>query len=242
MNPIRGSFFGAALCAAIALLFCASPFARALPTDSADSKVASPEVAPDHKVTFRLLAPGAQRVRITGDFALNGVAMNKDADGVWSFTTDPLKPSIYGYSFNVDGVRIVDPGNLYASAGATHLKSYVEVPGDKDHPEAWEMRDVPHGIVHDMHYKSPELGDRHLLVYTPPGYDAAAAKTYPVIYLLHTDTDNETYWFQVGRANVVMDNLIADAKATPAIVVSCFGWPTLSQPGPELGPDGSIRG
>jgi enterochelin esterase-like enzyme len=90
-------------------------------------------------------------------------------------------------------------------------------------------------VVHENRYKSPELGDRHLMVYTPPGYDAAAAKTYPVMYLLHSATDNETYWFQIGRANFIMDNLIADGKAKPAIVVSCFGWPS-NPPGPEEAP------
>ncbi len=238
MNPIRSSFHTTAFIATTATLFLLAPLARALPTDSADSRVTSPEISPDRKVTFRLLAPGASQVRITGDFALNGTPMSKGQDGVWSLTTDPLKPSIYGYSFNVDGVRITDPGNLFVTSGATHLKSYVLVPGDKDHPEAWEIRDVPHGNLHEHFYKSPELGDRHLIVYTPPGYDPAAAKTYPVIYLFHTDTDNETFWFQMGRANLIMDNLIADHKASPAIVVSCFGWPAAQNPGPEYSADG----
>jgi len=238
MNSLRICLTCAALCAGVVALLPHAPVAHAAPTDKADSVVVSPEVGADRKVTFRLQAPGAKAVRITGDFALNGAPMTKNDAGVWSFTTGVLKPAIYGYTFNVDGVRVVDPGNLYVSSGASHLKSYVEVPGDKGKPEIWETRDVPHGKVTESFYKSA-IGQRRAFVYTPPGYDISAGKTYPTIYLYHASTDNETYWFQVGRANVIMDNLIADGKAKPALVVACFGH-TSVPPGPEEGPDGEL--
>jgi len=114
------------------------------------------------------------------------------------------------------------------------------VKGPKEAPDFWEERDVPHGIVSTLRYTSKELGPRPVMVYTPPGYDPTAAKTYPVMYLLHSATDNQTYWFDVGRANFIMDNLIADKKATPAIVVSCWGHPTNLPFGPEDAEDGSV--
>ncbi len=199
------------------------------------AQVVSPEVAADLSVTFRLYAPNAKAVSLNGDFTLQGTtvpSMTKDTNGVWSVTLPPREPGIYGYYFRVDGVRIVDPGNLYITSGAQYLKSFVAVEGDE--PQFWSLRDVPHGEVHEVWYKNPALGQRRFLVYTPPGYDAASTKTYPAVYLLHSATDNETFWTQIGRANFIMDNLIADGKAKPALVVMSFGHLAVP-PGPEGG-------
>jgi enterochelin esterase family protein len=199
-----------------------------------NSPVVSPEVSPDRKVTVRLSAPDAKSVSVTGDFnRTTETAMTKDAKGVWSFTTPVVEPGVYGYFFKLDGVRVPDPGNLLISSGATLLKSYVEVPSDK--PQFWSVRDVPHGTLHENLYKSPSLGTtRRIMVYTPPGYNESNKQDYPVLYLYHASGDNETFWFKVARANFIMDNLLADGKAKPALIVTCFGH-TSVPPGPEEG-------
>jgi enterochelin esterase-like enzyme len=150
---------------------------------------------------------------------------------VWSHTTPVLAPAIYGYYFTVDGIRYSDPSNLYTHPGGRYLKSYVEVKGDGR--EYWAQRVVPHGQLHDVWYENPTLGSRHVVVYTPPGYDAAAAKTYPSVYLYSGSGDNETYWSKIGRAHFIMDNLIADGKAQPAILVMPYGSTVVPSP-----PDG----
>lgn len=201
-------------------------------------QVISPDVAADRSITFRLYAPNAKAVTLNGDFTLVGVAvpaMAKDSNGVWSAKLPPEEPGIYGYYFRVDGVRIPDPGNLLLTSGEEFLKSYVEVPGDQ--PQFWSLRDVPHGQVHEIWYKNPSLGQRRFYVYTPPGYDAASAKTYPTIYLYHAATDNETFWTRVGRANFIVDNLLADGKAKPVLLVMPFGHTSVPR-GPDAGADG----
>jgi enterochelin esterase-like enzyme len=205
--------------------------------------VVSPEVAADRRITFRLYAPNAQAVTLNGDFFTeggSGMALVKDAGGVWSVTLPAQEPGIFGYYFRLDGVRMPDPGNLLLSSGAEFLKSYVEVPGDG--PQFWSVRDVPHGELHEVLYRNPSLAQaqRRIYVYTPPGYDPAAAKTYPVAYLYHSTTDNETFWPRVGRANYIMDNLIAEGKAKPAILVMPFGHTSVPR-GPEEGAGGHDR-
>ncbi len=223
------------------VLFAAISYGGPLPTLPADSGgVSSPVVSADRRITFRLLAPNAKTVTLGGDMTAEGktIPMTKGADGVWSYTTDTLAPGLYGYVFYVEGVRIPDPGNLFISTGAAHLKSYVEVPGDT--PGFWAIKDVPHGQLHEILYKSQSIGTtRRIIVYTPPGYESSGSKAYPVMYLLHGATDNETYWITAGRANFIMDNLLADGKAKPAILVSCFGHVAIP-PGPEDGPNGEL--
>lgn len=225
------------VCVAFVLLACFTRFdgvVQAQPT--LGSPVVSPETTRDGRVTLRLSAPTAREVRVMGDFLTNDVALTKDDKGVWSHTTPPLSPGVYGYYFRLDSVRIPDPGNLSISSGATYLKSYVEVSGEQ--PAFWSVRDVPHGTLHEHLYKSSSLGTtRRIVVYTPPGYDPAAKKTYPVLYLYHGAGDNETFWTRVGRANHIMDNLLADGKTRPALIVSCFGHSSVP-PGPEAGTDG----
>jgi len=194
-------------------------------------QVVSPQVNADNTITYRLYAPNAQRVTFTGDFYTSSPALTKGDDGVWTFTSQAMPPGIYGYYFSIDGIRFTDPSNLYSLPGAHYLKSYVEVKGDGK--QFWSERDVPHGELHELWYKNPALGERHVVVYTPPGYDPAAAKTYPAVYLYSGSGDNEYYWTRIGRANFIMDNLIADGRAQPAILVMPYGSTVVPSP-----PDG----
>ncbi len=181
----------------------------------------SPEVHPDRTVTFRLRAPSATKVvvRFEGDI----MPMKKDDQGIWAITSGPLDPDIYSYSFLVDGLRINDPANPFLKYSLIDTESQVHVPGPPTLP--WEINDVPHGVVHRHHCRSTIIGDeRDLLVYTPPGYDPVARKTYPVLYLLHGFSDAEDAWVDVGRANVILDNLIARKQARPMIVVMPLGY------------------
>ncbi|HTS16469.1 MAG TPA: alpha/beta hydrolase-fold protein [Verrucomicrobiae bacterium] len=181
----------------------------------------SPEVHADGRVTFRLNAPGATGVVVRCEGKT--WPMQIDTQGVWSVTSEALEPDIYAYSFLVDGLGIVDPANPFLKRNLIFTESQVHVPGPLTLP--WEINDVPHGVIHRHHYRSKIIGDeRDLLVYTPPGYQAAARKTYPVLYLLHGFSDPESAWIDAGRANVILDNLIARKKAVPMIVVMPLGY------------------
>lgn len=201
-------------------------------------QVVSPEVAADRSITFRLNAPNAKAVTLNGDFfheAANGPAMTKDANGIWSHTLPSQEPGVHGYYFHVDGVRLPDPSNLLISSSTQYLKSYVEVPGDQ--PQIWSIRNVPHGQIHEVWYHHPTLGERRVFVYTPPGYDPASVQTYPTVYLMHSTSDNETFWSRVGRANFILDNLLAEGKGRPALLVMPFGHTSVPR-GPEEGAGG----
>jgi enterochelin esterase family protein len=181
----------------------------------------SPEVHADRTVTFRLKAPTATGVvvRCEGEIW----PMQKDDQGIWSVTSEPLEPDIYSYSFLVDGLRINDPANPFLKPSLIDTESQLHVPGPLTLP--WEINDVPHGVIHRHHYRSDIIGDeREMLVYTPPGYDPVARKTYPVLYLLHGFSDTENAWVDVGRANVILDNLIARKQAKSMIVVMPLGY------------------
>jgi len=189
----------------------------------------SPEVHADRSVTVRVLAPKADSVRLTGEI-LNGgrsPAFTRDSTGVWSATVGPLPPDIYSYAFNIDGVNVPDPQNPYVkTAAASGLATQVEVPGDG--PQYYDARSVPHGIVSIFQYESSSLGvSRTAWVYTPPGYSATSTR-YPVVYLLHGVGDTETGWVLTGRANQILDNLIADRRARPMVVVMPLGHPRQS--------------
>ena len=191
----------------------------------------SPEVHPDRTVTFRLRAPQAASVELVGE-VLQGKRsqpMDKGSDGVWSVTIGPLPPEIWIYNFRVQGVDLPDPSNISLmprAAGTAAVSSFVEVPGDK--PAFYDARPVPHGEVRMVLYKSKAVGvDRYVWVYTPPGYDKSSAK-YPVLYLLHGNGETQSGWVQNGRANIILDNLIADGKAQPMIVVMPHGHPIQS--------------
>lgn len=185
----------------------------------------SPDVHPDGSVTFRFRAPNALDVKLARE-GTDPVPMQKDDQGVWSATTQPLPPDYYGYSIIVDGVRSIDPSNQLLKPNLLATENAVHVPGPLSLP--WELNDVPHGEIHHHFYKSAVAGDdRDFYVYTPPGYDPAANKTYPVLYLLHGYSDDASGWTAVGRANVILDNLIAQGKAKPMIVVMPLGYGTM---------------
>ncbi len=193
--------------------------------------VRSPEVHPDRTVTFRLRAPQAASVEVTGEVARGKgpQAMTKGSDGVWSITLGPFTPEIWIYNFRVQGVELPDPSNISLmprAAGTAAVSSFVEIP--EDGPAFYDARAVPHGDVRMVLYPSKTMGvDRYMWVYTPPGYDRSNAK-YPVYYLLHGNGETQTGWVMNGRANIILDNLIADGKALPMVVVMPHGHPIQS--------------
>ena len=184
-------------------------------------QVISPEVHPDRRVTFRLHAPKADRVEVSVQFAEDVQPMSKDNNGLWSITLGPAEPDIYVYSFIVDGLEITDPVNPVIKFWQTS-KNLVEVPGEP--PMFFQEQRVGHGVVHIHKYESRSLGvTRGLYVYTPPGYETSQNAQYPVLYLLHGMGDSEDTWTMVGRANVIVDNLLAKNKARPLIIVMPYG-------------------
>jgi enterochelin esterase-like enzyme len=185
--------------------------------------VQSPEVHPDGRVTFRFVAPNAQRVSVDLAGVKQPFAMRKDEQGIWSVTTQPLAPDFYGYSFEADGVRLLDPYNSHIIPNLLDPSNEVHVPGTP--PLAWELTDIPHGTIHHHFYNSKIVYDnRDVYVYTPPGYDPKAKTLYPVLYLLHGFSDDARAWTAVGRANLILDSLIADGKAKPMIVAMPLGY------------------
>lgn len=184
--------------------------------------IMSPEVLPDRRVTFRLRAPNAKEVFL-GREGAQQVAMTKDDQGVWSVTTEALEPDLYGYSFVVDGVGLMDPNNSLIKPNILGPQSVVYIPSAT--PQPWEVASVPHGMVNHHFYKSGVIGDeRDYYVYTPPGYDPRGSTKYPVLYLLHGFSDDASGWTAVGRANVILDNLIAQGKVKPMLVVMTLGY------------------
>lgn len=184
--------------------------------------ISSPDVNADHSITFRYYSKTAGRVLVKGEFLSSPVAMTKDTSGIWSVTVPPVKPDIYPYSFAVDSVELADPNNTYVFANERFKRSIVSIPGDQ--PLVHALQNVPHGKVSYRLYESKSLGTtRQLLVYTPPGFDANAKKKYPVLYLIHGGSDTEETWTKVGNANFIADNLIAQKKAVPMIIVMPYG-------------------
>jgi enterochelin esterase-like enzyme len=193
--------------------------------------VRSPEVHPDRTVTFRIRAPQATGVEVTGEVTRGKgpQAMTKGSDGVWSLTLGPFTPEIWIYNFRVQGVELPDPSNISLmprAAGTAAVSSFVEIPGEG--PAFYDARPVPHGDVRMVLYPSKTMGvDRYMWVYTPPGYDKSNAK-YPVYYLLHGNGETQTGWVMNGRANLILDNLIAEGKALSMVVVMPHGHPVQS--------------
>lgn len=183
--------------------------------------IISPQVNADKTVTFRYLAPLAKEVRLSGQFQQGPVNMTKDSIGVWSITVGPIKPDIYPYSFQVDGVTVMDPANVSYFPNERFKASLVDVPGDT--PLIHAMKAVPHGTITYEYYPSVENTTGSVVVYTPPGYDKNSDKKYPVFYLISGTTDTEETWFKVGRTNLILDNLIAENKAKPMIIVMPYG-------------------
>ncbi len=189
------------------------------------NRVVSPELLPDNQVTFRLFAPNASSVTVRGDWMSMGASgeMTKNDTGLWVLTLGPLSPEFYGYTFNVDGVTVLDPSNARIKRDGFRNASVLLVPGKES--ELYEVQDVPHGILAKVWYDSPTLNlKRRMYVYTPPGYENGT-DSYPVLYLFHGAGGDEDAWTTLGRAPEILDNLIASGKAKPMIVVMTNGNP-----------------
>ena len=211
--------------AAIALNFSAIAQPAAQPPRGRGPQgpqVVSPEVSADRHVTFRILAPKAEAVRLSGgDIPGNGqgAEMTKGTNGVWEVTLGPIQPGAYRYNFNVDGVSVIDPRSSAISESNNNVWSLVYVPGT----DFMDTKDVPHGAVAAVNYYSTSLKRfRRMHVYTPPGYESGKGK-FPVFYLLHGAGDCDEAWTSVGRAGFIFDNLIAAGKAKPMVVVMPAG-------------------
>jgi enterochelin esterase-like enzyme/glyoxylase-like metal-dependent hydrolase (beta-lactamase superfamily II) len=194
-------------------------------------RIVSPEVRADCTVTFRVKAPNAKQVVLQSGPILNALGSADSViafremgdDGVWSLTVGPLPPDIYDYIFIIDGTACTDSGNPGVQTGTASPRSLLTVPTGGE-PGYYEARDVPHGALHRHYYASKTLGDvRDVYVYTPPGYEEDPDATYPALYLLHGGGDDAGGWSSVGRAHLIMDNLLAEGKAKPMIIVMPFG-------------------
>ena len=188
-----------------------------------NAPVVSPEIHANKTVTFRLRAPKAVKVQVAGDFLAQGVAdLVENKEGIWEYTTpEPLKPELYGYTFLVDGLKINDPSNVYMIRDVATITNVFIIGGER--ADLYKVNDVPHGTVSKVWYDSPSLGmDRRLTIYTPAGYETSG-KRYPVFYLLHGMGGDENAWSELGRATQILDNLIAQGKAEPMIVVMTNG-------------------
>ncbi len=197
-------------------------------------QVVSPEVKADRTITFRFRAPDARAVTLIGELDGKTYPMTKDTTGVWSVTVGPWPHDVYNYQFNVDGVIAMDPVNpaVKLGFGAFPPANLVEIAGNG--LEFDDAKNVPHGTVRVETYHSKSLGvPRTMWIYTPPGYDRGNTR-YPVFYLLHGAGNIDSSWMLTGRANLIMDNLIAEGKARPMIIVNPFGYP---RQGVNLGPE-----
>lgn len=244
MGPRLWWIFAGA-CVGLSGLVCAqtpasAPAAKAVAQGpggySRPAPLVSPQVGTDGRVTFRIFAPQATVVTVGGDInqGLNhdggagagsspepGITMSKGTEGIWSGTTTrPMKPGAWRYNFIVDGMIVVDSRNVDVSPFQAQMESLLLVPGDFS-----ETRDVPHGAVSKVRYIASTLSNatREMYVYTPPGYEKGA-ESYPVLYLIHGGGETAASWSTVGRANDILDNLIAEHKAVPMIIVMPSGW------------------
>lgn len=195
-----------------------------------NNPITSPTVGPDGKVTFTIEAPNAKDVQLNGQFMEGNKPLQKNERGIWSVTIQVDKPDIYPYSFIVDGVQVSDPSNILLFPNERFKASLLEMPS-KD--ALYTVNQVPHGKVSYSTYYSEVLHmNRPLLVYTPAGYETSG-KSYPVLYLVSGTTDTEETWFKVGRVNTILDNLIAQGKAEPMIVVMPYGYMMNGTPMPS---------
>jgi enterochelin esterase-like enzyme len=253
-KQIVAAFAAAILCAYTGFAQPApAPAAQRAQTRGGVAQVRSPEIVPQGTVTFRLSAPNATSVLVrntSGGFldwpGGNEVAMTKGENGVWSATIGPLKPEYYVYVFVVDGVQTLDPQNIFHVRDGQRYGNALRVAGEFS--SGYALNDVPHGTVHLVWYPSPALKlTRRLYVYTPPGYETGTVR-YPVFYLLHGGGGDEDAWTTLGRAPEIMDNLIAQGKARPMIVVMTnensnqLAAPNVVAPLPASGPGNSMQG
>lgn len=190
-------------------------------------EIVSPEILADNRVTFKLKAPNAKKVEVTGDwlpakgYAAGSVDMSLGADSIWTYTTAVLPSELYSYSFIADGLKIRDPNNVYLIRDVASVVNVFLIGNGK--ADVYKVTDVPHGTVAKRWYTSAGLHTtRRLTVYTPPGYESTKTD-YPVLYLLHGVGGDEEAWMQLGRASQILDNLISQKKAKPMIVVMTNG-------------------
>ncbi len=245
MNFVRNAVrAGAALSAAVILVLSVLGQAAPANQQTPPPQVISPEVSADQQITFRVLAPQAENVRLTGsDIPAmgGGKPMTKNDKGVWELTLGPIAAGSYRYNFNVNGVAVIDPRNPLVSESNNNVWSLVHVPGS----EFSDTKNVPHGAVSAVTYYSTALGRfRRMHIYTPPGYESGQGK-YPVFYLLHGAGDCDDSWTSIGRAGFILDNLVAAKKARPMIIVMPAGHtrpfgrgplPGIAQPGSSAPP------
>ena len=192
-------------------------------------RVKSPVINEDGTVTFNFYHPSAQKVSVNGDFEEirnKQLDMVKQENGVWTVTTPPLNPELYSYSLSVDGQRLIDPANSYVNRDISTLSNiFIVTKGNDDKGHLYQVNNVPHGTLSRVWYDSPTLGQqRRMTIYLPPSYDRK--KEFPVMYLLHGHGGDETAWGDLGRTSQIMDNLIAEGKCVPMIVVMPNGNPT----------------
>ncbi|MCI1640512.1 MAG: alpha/beta hydrolase-fold protein [Bacteroidales bacterium] len=225
----------------ILIVLCCLAMANGLFAQQAlfnSSSVVSPETNPDGSVTFRLYYPKAVTVQVSGDFLpqkkvhvnfggrsmaidVTGSAdMKEDTAGVWSYTSDPLDPELYSYGFIVNGMKYPDPSNIYRNRDvSTWTNIFIIAKSEGDKGYLYSVNKVPHGNLEKVWYASPSLKlERRMTIYTPAGYEEGKGK-YPVLYLLHGAGGDENAWSELGRAAQIMDNMIANGKAKPMIVV-----------------------
>ena len=228
MNQSRAFMAGALAAALLAApaAFCQPAPAQPEPAKAARGRgpqgprVVSPEILPDKRVTFRLFAPKAANVVLNGNWDQGtNIPMTKDEQGIWSVTVGPLGEQLWGYSFNVDGLKVLDPGDGEYQRDGNRYDNLLMISGPGS--DLWDFKpNIPHGAVQAVWYPSPILKEtsRRMYVYTPPDYFTSKAR-YPVLYLLHGGGGDEDAWTTMGRAPVIMDNLIAQGKTKPMIVV-----------------------
>ena len=211
------------LAALLALFFTLQVQAQENLPSGQRKEIISPEVHADNSVTFRLLAPNADSVSVTDDFlspkewAQGKADMKKDVDGVWKFRSTPLPSELYTYHFIVDGLPMNDPNNVYYRRDVASTLNVFLIGGGQ--ADLYKVTNVPHGTVAKRWYNSPGNNmTRRITIYTPPGYENSTT-TYPVFYLLHGMGGDEEAWMTLGRASQILDNLIAEGKAKPMIVV-----------------------
>ena len=191
------------------------------------SQIVSPEIHDNNSVTLRLFAPEAKKVMVAGNFLttdekdVTATEMTRNEQGIWEYTSPVLRSELYNYNFIVDGVKICDPANVYVCRDVAAMFNIFIIDGDRG--ELYRVNDVPHGSVKRTWYNSPTLGkDRRITVYTPAGYEQSKEK-YPVLYLLHGAGGDEEAWMTLGRTSQILDNLIAQGKAKPMLVVMTNG-------------------
>jgi enterochelin esterase family protein len=210
------------LCLAILGLSCAAAAAEAPARRLRPPAILSPDIQTDRHVTFRLQAPKAAEVVVAGQWAEGRAPMVKGSNGLWSVTVGPIEPGVWEYSFQVDGLAMIDPSNPAIKPMRAPRTSILHLPGQP--PLIHDFQDVPHGVVHQHAYRSPALGRlRELVVYTPPGYDRQPVTRFPTLYLQHGSGDNQATWIAHGKAHWILDNLIAQGRAKAMVVVMMDG-------------------